>query len=268
MLASLGILLLGGLIFTSFFTPEQASDSSSIERINVPVSASAPEAVEKVAEEQPAQAQQSDQAMAQSEAVAKDKAAEEKAPEEKAAGEKESDKAEASEKKSEDNAAAQAEAKPAAPPPPQDKTTYLTVPKMGLYDNAVYNSSDPTTLDIGAAKLEESGFPWQESANPYISAHRLGWPGTASYYQFYNLPLMAFGDSMYLTDANGTTYTYEVTEIFEVAPSEVWVSEPEVGRDMISLQTCTETFGDYWTMGPNWSTRYVVRGDRVDVSYA
>ncbi len=33
---------------------------------------------------------------------------------------------------------------------------------------------------------------------------------------------------------------------------------------MISLQTCIEDYGDYWTMGPNWYVRYVVRADRVD----
>ncbi len=225
---------------------------NSVERVEVPLPASAPEVVEQVVEEQP------DQAMTEDEAAAKDEAAKEG----------ESDQKSADDKKAEGGAAAQAEAKPAAPPPPQDKTTYLTVPKLGLYDNAVYNSSDPAMLDVGATKLEESGFPWQESANPYISAHRLGWPGTASYYQFYNLPLMVTGDPIYLTDANGTTYTYEVTEILEVTPNEVSVSNPIAGRDMISLQTCTEAIGDYWTMGPTWSGRYVVRGDRVDVSYA
>lgn len=201
------------------------------------------------------EAQQPERAAAQEKEAAEQK----EAAEEKKAAE---------EKRAEEQAAAKAEAKPAGPPPPQDKTMYLTVPKMDLYDNAVVNSSDPVAMDYSATKLEESGFPWQESANPYISAHRLGWPGTASYYQFYNLPLMAYGDVIYLTDANGTTYTYEVTEIFEVAPNEVWVSNPVAGRDMISLQTCTEYYGDYWTMGPNWSTRYVVRGDRIAVDYA
>lgn len=254
LLVALAILFLGGLTFADIIGGNVVSANSSVERMETPISADAPEAVEQVVEEE-----QPDQAMGEGEAEAKDEAASKSdASEEKADG---GDAAE--EKPSE-----KAEAKPAGPPPPQDKTTYLTVPKMGLYDNAVYNSSDPAAMDVGAAKLEESGFPWQDSANPYISAHRLGWPGTASYYQFYNLPLMAYGDPIYLTDANGTTYTYEVTEIYEVAPNEVWVSEPEAGRDMISLQTCTENYGDYWTMGPTWSTRYVVRGDRVDVSYA
>lgn len=236
-------MLFGGLLFSSL----SATESSQVERVDAPLAASAPEVVQEVAPEE-----QAERVAAEQEAASEERAAEDRAEQPKPAA----------------TAEPEAPPEPSAPPPPQDKTMYLTVPKMNLYDNAVYNSSEPTALDVGAAKLEESGFPWQESANPYISAHRLGWPGTASYYQFYNLPLMAYGDVIYLTDANGTTYTYEVTEIIEVMPNEVWVSEPEAGRDMISLQTCTEYFGDYWTMGPNWATRYVVRGDRIDVSYA
>jgi hypothetical protein len=29
------------------------------------------------------------------------------------------------------------------------------------------------------------------------------------------------------------------------------------------LQTCIEDFGDYWSEGPNWNVRYVVRAERV-----
>ena len=252
--------MFGGLLFSGL--TEVGRATPPVERAEIPVSASAPEAVQKVEQEQPEQAAGSQQATEEQAAAEQEAAEQEVASVEKATEEN------AEQPKPAATAEPAAPPEPSAPPPPQDKTMYLTVPKMELYDNAVYNSSAPATMDVGATKLEESGFPWQESANPYISAHRLGWPGTASYYQFYNLPLMTYGDVIYLSDANGTTYTYEVTEIIEVAPNEVWVSEPEAGRDMISLQTCTEAFGDYWTMGPTWSTRYVVRGDRIDVSYA
>ncbi len=158
----------------------------------------------------------------------------------------------------------QASKAPAEPPVPATNDLWLDVPKLGLYDNYVANSNSIAALDAGAAKLVETGFPWQKGANTYISAHRLGWPGTASDHQFYNLPLLGYGDRIYLTDANGTTYTYEVTEFYEVLPSETWITAPVAGRDMISLQTCIEDYGDYWTMGPNWYVRYVVRADRVD----
>src|SRR5215213_268316 len=157
-----------------------------------------------------------------------------------------------------------AEETPVAPVP-ANNDLWMTIPTLGLYDNYVANSNAHSALDYGAAKRVETGFPWQNDANTYISAHRLGWPGTVSDHQFYNLPNLAFGDKIYLYDSNGTTYTYEVTEIFEVLPSETWVTRPEAGRDMISLQTCIENYGDYWTMGPNWYVRYVVRADRVSV---
>ncbi|HLL98714.1 MAG TPA: sortase, partial [Rubrobacteraceae bacterium] len=159
----------------------------------------------------------------------------------------------------------QAEAEKPVAPVPATKDLWMTIPKLGLYDNYVSNSNAHSALDYGAAKRVDTGFPWQNDANTYISAHRLGWPGTASDHQFYNLPLLAYGDKIYLYDANGTTYTYEVTEIFEVLPSETWVTKSDPGRDMVSLQTCIENYGDYWTMGPNWYIRYVVRADRVAV---
>jgi hypothetical protein len=35
------------------------------------------------------------------------------------------------------------------------------------------------------------------------------------------------------------------------------------GSDIVSLQTCIENYGDYWTPGPNWFARYIVRAERV-----
>jgi sortase A len=159
-------------------------------------------------------------------------------------------------------------AESAAPLVPPTKDLWMSIPALGLYDNYVANSNDPAALDVGAAKTVESGFPWQDNANTYISAHRLGYPGTASYRQFYNLPLLQLGDVIYLGDINGTTYTYEVTGFQEVTPADTWITAPKPGRDMISLQTCIENYGDYWTMGPNWYVRYIVQADRISVAPA
>jgi sortase A len=80
---------------------------------------------------------------------------------------------------------------------------------------------------------------------------------------FYSLPNLAAGDEILLTDSNGQTYTYAVSEILEVPITDLSVTYPVPGRDVVSLQTCIEDFGDYWTEGPNWLVRYVVRADRV-----
>ena len=162
----------------------------------------------------------------------------------------------------------QAVAEEPVAPVPATNDLWMTIPKLGLYDNYVTNSSAHSALDYGAAKRTDTGFPWQQNPNTYISAHRLGYPGTASDYQFYNLPLLAMGDKIYLGDANGTTYTYEVTGFVEVSPADTWITAPQAGRDMISLQTCIENYGDYWTMGPNWYVRYIVQADRVSVDPA
>jgi sortase A len=237
---SLIIVVLGGVLF--FRTaPFQETRSDPLARVGVPLISAAPEAV--------------------AEAGAKEAVGEN----EEAAAKKE-EAAKKDEQRKEEQAVAEQEP---AVPVPATNDMWLTVPKLGLYDNYVANSSDLTALDVGAAKLVETGFPWQEgNTNTYIAAHRLGWPGTASDHQFYNLPLLTFGDKIYLYDANGTTYTYEVTEIYEVLPTESWVTAPVAGRDMISLQTCIENYGDYWTMGPNWYVRYVVRADKVGVDPA
>jgi sortase A len=243
---SLIIIGLGGVLF--FRTaPFQETGSELIARVGIPLISAAPEVLAGANEDV---GENEEEAAKKEAAVKKD----EPQKEEQAVAEHVAEHV--------------AEQEPAVPVPATNDM-WLTVPKLGLYDNYVANSSEPAALDVGAAKLVETGFPWQEGyTNTYISAHRLGWPGTASDHQFYNLPLLTYGDKIYLYDANGTTYTYEVTEIYEVMPNESWVTAPVAGRDMISLQTCIENYGDYWTMGPNWFVRYVVRADEVAVDPA
>jgi sortase A len=182
---------------------------------------------------------------------------------------KDVEKKDAEKKAAEERAAAEVE-----PPVPSDPTLYMTVPKLGLYNNTVRNDDSGWAVEIGAVKLPSTAFPWQDGGNTYIAAHRVGWPGTESDHQFYNLPSMVAGDEIILTDANGTTYTYEVSEVFAVTPYDVWVTAPVPGRDVITLQTCTESLDDWWTIGPRLmssgpdSGRLIVRADRVDIEVA
>lgn len=170
-------------------------------------------------------------------------------------------------KRAEDQAAADAAADEAAtadaaadePPidtiaPTDPSMLSLTVPKMGRYNDMVANDMSEATLDQGAGKYPNSGYPWQPGSNTYIAAHVLGWEGTNSWLQFADLPNMTYGDMIYLTGSDGTVYTYEVNEILTVTPYDVWVADPVPGRDMVSLQTC---------VGENYEIRLIVRGDRV-----
>ena len=158
--------------------------------------------------------------------------------------------------------------KPSGIPEPRTNDLWMSIPALGLYDNYVTNTSSHSAMDYGAIKLPQTDFPWQDNGNTYIAAHRLGWPGTPSDHQFYDLPLLAKGDVVYLGDVNGTTYKYKVSGFREITPNETWVTRPQAGRNMVSLQTCIENFGDYWTMGPEWNVRYIVQADRVSVEPA
>src|SRR5215203_2316083 len=71
-----------------------------------------------------------------------------------------------------------AEEEPRGPVVPEDPTLYLTVPKLGLYGHTVRNDDSEVALDLGAVKLPDTDFPWeQKDTNTYIACHRLGCRG-------------------------------------------------------------------------------------------
>jgi len=235
--ASLVVLIFGSILFfgADFSQSAAQMNTAKVEGINFPTSADAPEVVSgtKVKE------------------AAADKKAGEEAASKEAAAKKDEKKAK--------NQKQKASTEPNIPTPPNDGL-YLTVPKIGRQDDYVANTDDSAAMDQGAIKLPASGFPWQPNANTYIAAHVLGYAGTGSYLQFANLPNMSYGDKIYLTDSNGTTYTYEVTEILTVTPNDSWVTGPVAGKDIVSLQTCVNP--------PAYDLRLIVRGERVDVQRA
>ena len=242
-LASLALLILASLAYSGFVSALRGG-SETVGRVEAPVVEEAPEAI--------------------SEEPAAEKQAREEAARQRAAEEEEARQRAAEEKAAEERAAAEAAITP------EDPTMYLSVPKLGVYGHTVKNDSSEEALAQGAIKVPGTGFPWEEkSTNTYIAGHRIGWPGTESDYQFYNLPLMQQGDEVTLEDSEGRVYKYQVTEIFAVSPSDNYVMEAIPGRDVVSLQTCTETPDDWWTIGPSLyaggpeSGRLVVRADRV-----
>jgi sortase A len=231
LLMSLAIVVLGVALFFRTDSSQRASGESPVDRVAVPMISEAPHAiVERAAKGQNSQGDAS------------------------ASG------------KDEHKQQPTADKKPAIPVPANDDL-WLTVPSLGIHDAYVYTyNGEESSLDYGPAKLPDTGFPWQSGANTYIAGHRLGWPGTGSDHIFYNLPLMNYGDMIYLTDDNGTVYAYAVTDFKEVLPTESWITNPVAGKNMVSLQTCIENYGDYWTPGPNWFVRFVVRAERVSVT--
>ena len=180
------------------------------------------------------------------EVASEQSASEEKATQEKGADEESSASEEGSDEEE------------AAPTPPADPTMYLTIPKLGIQGALVLGSE--AGLEVGTQLV--TGYPWEPGSNTYVAGHRLGFPGTGSDHIFYNLPNLGPGDEVTLGDSEGRTYRYEVSEILQVDPSDISVTGP-VGRDVVSLQTCIENYGDFWTEGPDWNVRYIVRADRV-----
>ena len=151
---------------------------------------------------------------------------------------------------------------------PSDPTMYLSVPSLGISGTPVIDENSEAALTAGTMHLPGTGFPWEQGANTYIAGHRVGYPGTPSDRIFYDLPSISMGDEITLTDANGETYTYAVSEIFAVTPFDTWVTGP-TGTDTVTLQVCTETPDDWFTIGPRLmssgpeSGRLIVRGVRV-----
>ena len=72
--------------------------------------------------------------------------------------------------------------------------------------------------DGTGARAGARGFPWQEEANVYIAGHRVGYPGTKSNLVFWDLDKLEKGDEIFLTDAEGNRYTYEVFRKFIFGP--------------------------------------------------
>jgi sortase A len=145
------------------------------------------------------------------------------------------------------------------PEPPAQTTLELTVPEMKrVEDVPVYDGrrGDETALRNGTLHVKGTGYPWQRVANVYIAGHRLGFPGTKSHLVFWDLDKLENGDEVILTDANDTTYTYEVFKKFVVSPKDVHVMRPVAGKNIVSLQTCTL---------PDYAKRLIVQAELKSV---
>lgn len=144
---------------------------------------------------------------------------------------------------------------------PEDKTLKLTIPKMNRIENdAVPDAAgddEEKLKGYAGIHLKGTGFPWQEEANVYVAGHRLGYPGTDSFLAFYDQNKLDKGDEIFVSDSEGNKYTYRVFESFIVDPSEVWVTEPVPGKNVLTLQTCTL---------PDYTKRLITRAELVEAA--
>jgi sortase A len=143
---------------------------------------------------------------------------------------------------------------------PEDKTLRLTIPAMSRIENDEVPSSVATEEQLknyAAVHLQGTGHPWEDEANVYIAGHRLGYPNTESFLTFWDLNALKKGDKVFVTDANGTKYTYEVFREFTVSPTDLSVTEPIPNKNILTLQSCTL---------PDYSQRLVVQAEFVEKS--
>ena len=133
----------------------------------------------------------------------------------------------------------------------------LTIPAIGIHNAPVFDSNGQWALANGVRHVPDTSLPWSSTPqrNVYIEGHRIGWPGTGSHLVFYHLNQLSRGDEVVLKDREGEAYRYRVSEVLKVDPEEVWVMGEVVGRDMVTLQTCTPI--------PTYEKRLIVRADRV-----
>jgi sortase A len=139
---------------------------------------------------------------------------------------------------------------------PESKSLELTIPALDRVDGVpVYDAPESgydKALHDGVVHVRGTGFPWQGVANVYIAGHRVGYPGTKSNLVFWDLDELEKGDEIFLTDAEGTRYTYEVFEKRVISPDTVRILRPTKGKNIVSLQTCTL---------PDYSHRLIVQGE-------
>jgi sortase A len=127
--------------------------------------------------------------------------------------------------------------------PPEKMRLKLTVPAMKrIEDDPIptgIGTDEKLFHDYAGVHLASSGMPWKETANVYIAGHRIGFPGTKSNLAFYDLEDLKNGDKVYLEDAEGRKYTYEVYEKLVVEAGDLSVIQPIEGKNIVSLQSCT-----------------------------
>ena len=139
--------------------------------------------------------------------------------------------------------------------PDHDATMTLTIEALGLYDVPVIDSNSEEALGRGLIHVPDTADPWDDSdqKNVFLAGHRTGVPGTNGRLLLFELDELSSGDKIVLTDGAGRSYEYSVTELFRVEPQDGWVADTLVGRDLLTLQTCTY---------PTFEDRLIVRADR------
>jgi sortase A len=138
----------------------------------------------------------------------------------------------------------------------RDTRLLLSIPRLGIEDVAGGDSPDQSYLDReGIMHLSGTGFPYERGSNTYIVGHAADYDTSRVPNVFHNLKGLQQGDKITLRDALGRTYEYRAYRYFIVNPTDVWITEPVPGKEIISLQTCYPA--------PSFAKRLIIRAERV-----
>jgi len=140
---------------------------------------------------------------------------------------------------------------------PRDTRLLLSIPRLGIENVTVGDSPDQSYLDReGIMHLSGTGFPYERGSNTYIVGHAADYDASRVPNVFRNLKSLQQGDEITLRDTLGRTYEYRAYRYYIVNPTDVWITEPVPGKEIISLQTCYPA--------PSFSKRLIIRAERVE----
>lgn len=139
---------------------------------------------------------------------------------------------------------------------PRDTRLLLSIPRLGIKNVTLGDSSEQSYLDReGIMHLSGTGFPYERGSNTYIVGHAADYDMARYPNPFRNLKDLQQGDTITLRDTLGRTYEYRAYRYFIVNPTDVWITEPVPGKEIVSLQTCYPA--------PSFDKRLIIRAARV-----
>lgn len=129
----------------------------------------------------------------------------------------------------------------------------ITIPKINL-TVPLFDTLTEEILENGAGILQGTSMPTGGVGNhSVISAHR----GLAERVLFRHLDKLENGD-VFLIENSGELLAYKVIKTHTVKPEETEIIQQEVGKDLVSLLTCTPYMIN--------SHRLIVTGERTEVT--
>lgn len=127
----------------------------------------------------------------------------------------------------------------------------LEIPEIGV-SLPIYPETDEQALQNGVGHIAGTGLPGEsDNAHCMLAGHR-GLPGKTL---LTHLDQVYIGDQFYIY-LEGEQLVYEVCDIQTMRPEEVQTSTLEMGRELVSIITCTP-YGIH-------THRLVVTGERVN----